>query len=214
MSVDTAFTRLRDANPVPEPGWLRDESQDLGALLTTTRQRSMDMSKEPEPLETQKPPTPIWRKAMPALVAAAVVILVAAGFLLLARNDEPEVAGSAVPISTFDGSGCTYEGPTEFDLNSEVKFTFVNASETTEVGFAVWAVPDGTTTEDIQNDGIQNVGAVASRDRYVEMGPIAPGVERPLTVILDKTGLHALNCVDRTTEAEGIDYATLITVSG
>ncbi len=52
MSVDTAFARLRDANPVPEPARLRDKSQDLNALLAATRQRSMEMDTELEIVES------------------------------------------------------------------------------------------------------------------------------------------------------------------
>jgi hypothetical protein len=92
MSVDTAFARLRDANPVPEPARLRDKSQDLNALFAATRQRSMEMDTELEIVETQKTTTPMWRKALPGLVAAAVVILVGAVILLLARDTEPDVA--------------------------------------------------------------------------------------------------------------------------
>lgn len=92
MSIDTAFARLRDANPVPEPARLRDRSQDLSALLAATRQRSMEMGTEIKPLDTYETPTPMWRKAMPALVAAAVAIVVGAAVLLLARNSEPDVA--------------------------------------------------------------------------------------------------------------------------
>ena len=92
MSVDTAFARLRDANPVPEPARLRDKYQDLNALLAATRQRSMEMDTELEIVETQKTATPMWRKALPALVAAAVAILIGAAVLLLVRDTEPDVA--------------------------------------------------------------------------------------------------------------------------
>lgn len=57
------------------------------------------MHTELEPLETHKTPTPWWRSAMPALVAAAVVILVGAAFLLVTRNTEPDVADAPQGIA-------------------------------------------------------------------------------------------------------------------
>lgn len=57
------------------------------------------MGTEIKPLDTYETPTPTWRKAMPALVAAAVVILVGAAVLLLARNSEPDVANTPQGIA-------------------------------------------------------------------------------------------------------------------
>ena len=40
MSLETSFQQLRQANPVPDPALLTDGSEDFGALLDATRQRS------------------------------------------------------------------------------------------------------------------------------------------------------------------------------
>jgi hypothetical protein len=50
---------------------------------------------------------------------------------------------SSEPTTTFDGNDCTYVGPAEFVSDTEATFTFVNASEGTSAGYAVWKVPDG-----------------------------------------------------------------------
>ncbi len=46
--------------------------------------------------------------------------------------------------------------------------------------------------------GISEVGANKDTDLYAEMAPVAPDSARGLTVTLDKIGLHALDCFDRT----------------
>ncbi len=66
-------------------------------------------------------------------------------------------ASTGDAIATYDGSECVYEGPTEFDLNSTVTFTVTNESDTTDMGFSVWSVPEGTTADEILEDGIFTV---------------------------------------------------------
>ena len=50
-----------------------------------------------------------------------------------------------------------YDGPSDFDVGSTVTFTVTNESETPDVGFAVFKVPDGVTAEEIFEQGIFNV---------------------------------------------------------
>ena len=123
-------------------------------------------------------------------------------------------------VTTRHDSACTYEGPTEFDLNSDVTFTFINASEIFDVGFSVWKVDEGTTIEDIFENGIFEV-ADEEQDFYHPYLPTprAKGIEWSLTVTLDKVGLHALNCFqlpeDPDSDEVFPDYAsTLFTVRG
>jgi hypothetical protein len=117
------------------------------------------------------------------------------------------------PTTRHDGE-CTYEGPTEFDLNSDVTFTFINASEVLRVGFSVWKVLEGTATEDIYKYGVHGV-TDEGEDHYFPYlnTSTAPGIEWPLTVTFDKAGLHALICFEL--PGDRPDYAaTLFTVSG
>ena len=51
MSVDTAFQRLRDANPVTDPAALRKEAIDAAVFVTKTRQGSIDMQTQAQRLE-------------------------------------------------------------------------------------------------------------------------------------------------------------------
>ena len=63
-------------------------------------------------------------------------------------------------------------------------------------------------------DGISEVGANKNTDLCPEMGPVAPDSARGLTVTLDKIGLHALNCFDRTaggrSRLRNVDHSELI----
>jgi hypothetical protein len=109
---------------------------------------------------------------------------------------------SSEPTATYDGDGCTYDGPDEFDLNAEVTFTFVDAVEEPGVGFGVWALPEGMTVEEIRDQGIMNNGAqiAESAAEITDSGIL-------LTYTFDSAGLYAVNC------AAAVDHATLFTVS-
>jgi hypothetical protein len=117
------------------------------------------------------------------------------------------------PIATYDGNECVYEGPTEFPLNSVVTFTLVNASETRDVGFGVWAVPDGSTAAEILERGIfEVVGATSlATDEFLagRFPPTTRDFEYELSVTLDTPGQHVLNCF----EEPGGDHAIMFTVS-
>jgi hypothetical protein len=125
---------------------------------------------------------------------------------------------SSEPTKTYDGTDCTYDGATEFDLNSEVTFTFVNESEDPEVGFVVWEVPDGTTAALIDEVGIFEVtGAVDQNSDYeffeAKFPPTVQDQEYAATVTLDRAGLYAINCFVDTGATVNTHYATIITVS-
>jgi hypothetical protein len=120
-------------------------------------------------------------------------------------------------IATYDGSECVYEGPTEFDLDSTVTFTVTNESDTTDMGFSVWSVPEGTTADEILEDGIFTVvggGPPADPEKgfYAALfPPTAIDSTEDLTVTLDTPGQHALICFDASTG--GGDRAIMFTVS-
>lgn len=110
------------ANPVPDPNLL-PLTRDEAALLTL--ERSPDMITE-ERLESPQPTPPKRTRLVPALGAAAVLIVaIAAVAFLVGRDSAPIAAADANPVVEFDGTACTYEGPTlieegmvEFSLTS------------------------------------------------------------------------------------------------
>jgi hypothetical protein len=123
-------------------------------------------------------------------------------------------ASSAVGgVTTRHDDGCAYEGPIEFDLDSDVTFTFINRSEVLNAGFAIHKIDEGATADDILERGVFAVSdeETGSYDPYLPSG-MTPGVEYQLTVTLDRIGLHALICF-RFPEGRP-HYANLFTVNG
>jgi hypothetical protein len=127
---------------------------------------------------------------------------------------------SSESTKIYDGSGCTYEGETEFDLNSEVTFTFINESDDPRVGFVVWTVPDGTTAEEILEKGIGEVTGSEQGDTALyefweaKFPPTQLNTEYPVTVLLNRAGLYSVNCFVDSGATVNTQYATIITVSG
>jgi hypothetical protein len=126
---------------------------------------------------------------------------------------------SSEPTKTYDGSECTYDGATEFDLDSEVTFTFINESDDTGVGFVVWTVPDGITAAEIDEKGIfEAIGTEqGNTDPYeffeAKFPPTQLDTEYQVTVTLDREGLYSVNCFVETGAPVNTHYATIITVS-
>jgi hypothetical protein len=152
---------------------------------------------------------------------AAAVLVLAIAVSACGDGDSVEEPGTttATPGQAVGGvtirhdDGCDYEGPVEFDVNSDVTFTFINTSDVLNAGFAVQKIDEGTTAEEILALG---VFAVSDEDSdgyepYLPSG-MTPDVEYPLTVTLDRIGLHALICFQF---PEGRPhYANLFEVNG
>ncbi len=171
---------------------------------------------------TTEPRTPWWRGPRVALaVAAAIVVVAVATFAIasLIDSDEPDALGDSQPTATLIGDGCTYEGPTEFALDSVVTFTFINATANSDAEFSVWKVPEGTTADDFLTFegllGVVGQGSAAD-DRYdVQVPPTVQNREYPMTITLNRPGLHILNCFDeRPNINDENHYAIFFTVSG
>ena len=121
-------------------------------------------------------------------------------------------SASGEPIATYDGVECRYDGPPEFDFDSTVKFTFINATDEPQVGFAVWTVPDGVTAAEILEEGIVNVVG-ARHDAYdnpLVSRPTVKDHEYEVAITLDTPGAHSIICFDLAT---GVDHPTVFTVS-
>jgi hypothetical protein len=141
-------------------------------------------------------------------------------FVLLLVVALAACSSSSEPTKIYDGNGCTYDGATEFDLDSEVTFTFINESDDTGVGFVVWEVPDGTTAEEINEKGIFEAtgtqqGNTAPYEVWeAKFPPTELDTEYQVTVLLDRDGLYSVNCFVETGAPVNTHYATIITVSG
>ena len=148
------------------------------------------------------------RTMRPVTAAMAVLVLALVG-----------CGSSDGPTAIYDGAGCVYDGPTEFDRNSTVTFTVTNESDTTEVGFAFWIFPGEATPAEVHEQGIfaardRNPAAAAQK---VVAPPTDPGREYELTVTFRASGRHALNCFDLSGgehDGNGLDYMTMLTVNG
>ncbi len=117
------------------------------------------------------------------------------------------------PTATYTGGACDYDGPSEFEVNSTVTFTVTNESDNFEVGFAVFKFPEGTTAEEVFNEGIFNVVDMASARIIFRQAPTALGTEYELTMTFSETGQHGINCFDLGHgETESGDFVTMFTV--
>ena len=116
--------------------------------------------------------------------------------------------GTETVAVTFDGDSCSYTGPGEFDLDTELTIDLTNEAGTS-LAFGVWKVPEGTTIEDIETQGLP---VVASPESENERGILRPGSvrDRTLTVILNETGTLAFNCFQFDSPPSPSDYPAVI----
>ncbi len=121
---------------------------------------------------------------------------------------------SSNPTATYTGGACDYDGPSEFEVNSTVTFSVTNDSDNPNVGFTVWKFPEGTTPEEIYNEG---VFSVVSRDPGPigeKFSPTTPGEEYDFTVTFTETGQHGIDCFVFPGPAREGDHVTMFTVNG
>ena len=118
---------------------------------------------------------------------------------------------SSDPSATFTGSACDYSGPSEFDVNTTVVFEVKNDSDVTNVGFVVAKFPEGTTSEEIFEQGIFNIfqpDPVAGVDPPMEVG-----TSSSFSVTFVETGQHGINCYVWPGPETETDYVTMFTVT-
>ena len=122
------------------------------------------------------------------------------------------------PTSTYTGSGCTYEGPSEFDVGSEVTFTFIDEAESGNTGLVLWIVDEGTIPEMIHDEGIFNVEAMQTKMRTIDSlsETEVSASEYQFTARFEQPGTYALNCYDTSggeNDGAGLDHSTILTAS-
>jgi hypothetical protein len=121
------------------------------------------------------------------------------------------------PTAVYDGATCAYDGPSDFDAGSTVTFTVTNESETPDVGFAVFKVPEGVTAEEILEQGIFNVvfDVVPGSDALGGVDPpTAIGTSSSFSVTFAEEGQHGINCYVFPGPETGSDHVAIFTVSG
>lgn len=99
MSIDTAFERLREANPVPRPELLRGENDEISVVRTPEPWRRDEM--DTQTIERKPAPTGGRRKWLPALAGAAVVALVAIGISTWGTDEAPTAQGPVGVAEAF-----------------------------------------------------------------------------------------------------------------
>jgi hypothetical protein len=135
-----------------------------------------------------------------------LLVIVVPLFLVLAS-----CSTSSDPTATFTGSACDYSGPSEFDVNTTVVFEVKNDSDGTNVGFVVTKFPEGTTSEEIFEQGIFNIfqpDPVAGVDPPMEVG-----TSSSFSVTFVETGQHGINCYVWPGPETEADYVTMFTVT-
>ena len=100
MSIDTAFERLRDANPVPRPELLLGESDDISVVRTPEPWRRDEM--DTQTIDRDPATTGAGRKWwLPAFAGAAVVAIVAIGMLISDDDEAPTAEGPVGVAEAF-----------------------------------------------------------------------------------------------------------------
>ena len=112
-------------------------------------------------------------------------LVVLSGLVAAGCSDQSE------PTATFDGSTCTFAGPSSLDFNFSIPFVFVNESDGV-AAMAVWKVPDGTTLEDLAVGGVVNVADFDADMRGMVEAPA--GESATVNVLLDVPGDWLINC--------------------
>jgi hypothetical protein len=93
MSIDAAFQRFREANPVPNPSALRERPVDPGVFLVSTQQRSKHMQSTADRIElTPQGGSPKFRPAF-GVAAVLIAVLIGAGLLASVRSSDNASAG-------------------------------------------------------------------------------------------------------------------------
>jgi uncharacterized cupredoxin-like copper-binding protein len=123
-------------------------------------------------------------------------------------------SASGDPTATYTGGACDYDGPSEFEVNSTVQFLVTNDSDNQNIGFSVWKFPEGTTPEEIYDEGIFNFVSRDSGPLGMKSSPTTPGREYGITVTFTETGQHGINCFLSPGPDTEAGYVTMFTVNG
>ena len=116
--------------------------------------------------------------------------------------------------AVYDGTGCTYGGPTELSAGDEVTFTFTNESDRTDVTFGIYVLPAGTTQEEILATGIDAITGGETIMNLFAPSPI--GESRSDSATFTDPGQYGAACTDFSggeNNGQGLSYVTMIEVA-
>jgi hypothetical protein len=152
------------ANPVPNPDLL-PLTRDEAVLLPI--EGSQDMETQ-QPTKEQPAARNTNRNVLVAVGAFAIVIVVGVVAALLINNSDsgPVAAADAAPAVVFDGTTCTYDGPTQIEEGT-VEFSMTNSGDV-DFALAPWLMAGTALEEELQ---LLPVGS------DMEAGPLDPGPE-------------------------------------
>lgn len=123
-NAELIYSLYVQANPVPDPDLLpltRDEA------WLPSFERSPDMLNEEQTDKNLTQPPKRRRIAVALGAAAVLVVVVGAAAIVLNRDSGPVAAGDAKPEVVFDGTTCSYEGPTSIE-EGLVEFSLTNSA--------------------------------------------------------------------------------------
>ena len=184
------------ANPVPNPDLL-PLTKDDAVLLSI--EGSEDMQTQ-EPIKEQPVARNTSRNVLVAVGAFAVVIVIGlVTTLLLTSNDEPSpvAAADAAPVVVFDGSTCTYDGPTVIEEGT-VEFSTTNSGDMW-LNLTGWRMSGDALAEELERTPVGTDMAVTSSDPMPAGQPvlgwyILPGKSHALTWAFTE-GTYLVDCV-------------------
>jgi hypothetical protein len=140
---------------------------------------------------------------MGTMLRKSVVGFAAFALVVAACSDDDD---NNEATAEFTGDGCVYSGPTEFEVGDEFEIKVSDVTEERmDVGFAVWQVPDGTTVEEVHEEGIFEVVERGDAETFVFSEVTEEGTERVLATTLDVAGTWLINCFVFSGASEG-DY--------
>jgi hypothetical protein len=124
--------------------------------------------------------------------------------------------GETVEASAvYDGEGCTYDGPTEVSPGTRVSYTFTNESDTTDVTFGIFRLPEGTTQQEIFATGID---PISGGDTILILHAPSPvGTPRSDSTTFEDAGQYGAACTDFSggeNDGQGLSHVTMIHVGG
>lgn len=134
------------ANPVLNPDLL-PVTRDEAVLLSIEGSHVMQTQ---EPTKEQPAARNSSRNILVAVGAFAVVIVIGLAAVLVINSGDsgPVAAADAAPVVVFDGSTCTYDGPTQIEEGA-VEFSITNSGDTV-VALAGWLMSGAALEAELQ----------------------------------------------------------------